>query len=329
MDDHIAQVRTFNRFYTRFVGALDRGHLDSDFSLAEVRVLYELANNRQLLAKNIIAELGLDPGYLSRMLKRFRSSGLVKQERSRADGRASALSLTPAGEQLFAELDHKAATQVAQAIGALSDAERDRLTSAMAVVRRLLDRGSGARDDAQVELRQPQAGDYGWAVERHGLLYALEYGWGPAFEGLVAELFGSFARSHDRTRERCWIAELGGRRAGCIFVFQREREVAQLRCLLVEPWARGHGIGKALVDACVGFARGAGYKRMMLWTNKGLDSARKIYEAVGFQLVEEQRHTDFGPELVGQNWELELGQEFGVEDDTPVLKIGDSSPERD
>ena len=155
-------------------------------------------------------------------------------------------------------------------------------------------------------LREPRAGDYGWAIERHGVIYDAEFGWGPGFEGLVAELFGKFAQKHDPARERCWIAELGGERVGCVFVVEREPEVAQLRCLLVEPKARGHGVGGKLVSACVQFARDAGYRRMMLWTNKGLDSARKIYEAEGFRLIDEQPHRAFGPELMGQSWEMEL-----------------------
>jgi N-acetylglutamate synthase-like GNAT family acetyltransferase len=194
---------------------------------------------------------------------------------------------------------------VGDAISALSESERNRLTTAMDLITRLTSKDTEVVP-ARVVLREPCSGDYGWAIERHGVIYENEFGWGTRFEGLVAELFGKFASHHDPTRERCWIAELHGERVGCVFVVEREPEVAQLRCLLVEPKARGHGVGGALVDACVGLAREAGYKRMMLWTNKGLDSARKIYEAVGFTLVEEQPHEDFGVPLIGQNWEMAL-----------------------
>lgn len=302
----IGDIRAFNRFYTRFVGALDTSHLGSGFSLAEVRVLYELANQPELHASQIVDRLGLDPGYLSRMLKQFESRGLLERKRSQGDARAVSLSLTSSGRALFNELDRKAAERVGEAIAGLSEAERDRLTSAMGTVLHLLDERSVEPAGSGVRLRGPESGDFGWCVERHGVLYAAEYGWDERFEGLVAELFGSFARSHNPERERCWLAEIDGERVGCVFIVEREPEVAQLRCLLVEPKVRGRGVGSALVQACIHFARGAGYRRMMLWTNSVLDSARKIYEAADFKLVEEQEHQDFGPRLTGQSWELAL-----------------------
>ena len=305
-DQAIAHIRAFNRFYTSFVGALDRSHLGSRFSLAEVRVLYELATQPGLLATQIVDRLGLDPGYLSRILKRFDDGGLLKRKPSADDARAAALSLTPDGRDLFDGLDRKAAKRVEQAIVGLSEAERDRLTSAMGTVSHLLNERPVAAMGPEVWLREPQSGDFGWAIERHGVLYAAEYGWDLRFEGLVAELFGSFARSHNPARERCWIAEMSGERVGCVFVVERNAKVAQLRCLLVEPRARGQGVGSALVQACISFARDAGYPRIMLWTNSVLDSARKIYEAARFKLVEEQEHEDFGPRLTGQSWELDL-----------------------
>jgi DNA-binding MarR family transcriptional regulator/N-acetylglutamate synthase-like GNAT family acetyltransferase len=301
----VADIRAFNRHYTRWVGALERRHLGSSFSLAEARVLYELANQPGLIARDIIDRLGLDAGYLSRMLKRFESDGLVQREKNEADGRAAALRLTAVGMALFGELDRKAGDRVSEAIAHLGESERARLASAMGLISHLTSKGS-ERPEARVTLREPRSGDYGWAIERHGVIYQTEFGWGPRFQGLVAELFGKFASHHDPKRERCWIAELNGERVGCVFVVERGAEVAQLRCLLVEPKARGHGVGRALVDACVQFARDAGYRRMMLWTNQGLDSARKIYEAVGFELVEQQSHEDFGVPLVGQNWEMTL-----------------------
>jgi DNA-binding MarR family transcriptional regulator/N-acetylglutamate synthase-like GNAT family acetyltransferase len=305
MTDAISEIRSFNRYYTRWVGALDRHHLGTRFSLADARVLYELANQPGLIARDIIAALGLDPGYLSRMLKRFEADGLVERRKDQADGRAAALSLTAIGETLFNELNRKAAEQIEDAIAPLDKQERERLTTAMGLVARLTGK-DGEPQAADVVLREPHSGDYGWAIERHGVIYATEFGWGRRFEGLVAELFGAFASNHDPERERCWIAELGGERVGCVFVVEREPTVAQLRCLLVEPKARGHGVGRKLVEACLRFARDAGYARMMLWTNKGLDSARRIYESVGFALVGEQPHEDFGVPLIGQNWEMAL-----------------------
>jgi DNA-binding MarR family transcriptional regulator/N-acetylglutamate synthase-like GNAT family acetyltransferase len=302
--DTIAEVREFNRFYTRWVGALDRHHLGTNFSLAEARVLYEIAHRPGLLARDIIRQLGLDAGYLSRMLKHFEADGLIQREAA-ADARAAALRATAVGLALFGELDRKAAEQIRDAIANLSDQERAQLTAAMGLVTRLAGKEL-VRGKEKVLLREPRSGDYGWAVERHGLIYQTQFGWGTQFEGLVAELFGKFAMSHDPERERCWIAEVDGERAGCVFIVQREPKVAQLRCLLVEPKARGKGVGAALVNECVSFARSTGYERMMLWTQKGLDSARKIYESVGFQLVEEQPHENFGVPLIGQNWEMAL-----------------------
>ncbi len=306
MSTTVAEIRAFNRAYTKWVGALDRHHLGSDFSLAEVRVLYEIANHPSILARDIGDQLGLDAGYLSRIVARFDKSGLIERKTSMKDGRAVTLALTAKGRTLFDDLDRLAADRVSDAIAGLDDQQRARLTSAMGVIGQLIDERRPAAPAHAVVFREPRAGDFGWAVERHGAIYDAEFGWGPGFEGLVAELFGKFAQKHDPARERCWIAELNGERVGCVFVVEREPDVAQLRCLLVEPKARGHGVGGNLVKACVEFARDAGYQRMMLWTNKGLDSARKIYEAVGFKLVEEQPHREFGPELIGQSWEMDL-----------------------
>lgn len=301
----IGEIRRFNRFYTRWVGALNLHHLGSDFSLAEARILFEIAHAPGLLARDIVERLGVDAGYLSRIVRRFENKCLVERHRSQSDGRAAALQLTERGQKLFGDLDAKAAARIHEEIIHLSDQERTGLTAALGIACCLL---NGDRDEQRGELvlREPRSGDYGWAIERHGVIYSAEFGWSTRFEGLVAKLFGEFAINHEPARERSWIADLGGERAGCVFVVEREATVAQLRCLLVEPKARGHGVGRALVDACISFARDAGYERMMLWTNKGLDSARKIYEAVGFELVEEQPHEDFGVPLIGQNWEMAL-----------------------
>lgn len=305
MSDTVSEIRAFNRLYTRWVGALDRHHLGTEYNLTEIRVLYEVAHHSGVTAREIGEPLGLDAGYLSRILKRFESAGLIERQESLEDARASNLSLTKEGEELFRRLDQLAADRVRQAISGLSDQQRARLTASMGVISSLVG-PAGSKGSSALVLRAPRAGDYGWAVERHGVLYSSEYGWDERFEGLVAELFGKFARKHDPARERCWIAELDGERVGCVFVVEREPDIAQLRCLLVEPSARGHGVGSKLVNACVEFARAAGYRKMMLWTNKGLDSARKIYESVGFRLTEEKAHRDFGPELIGQSWEMEL-----------------------
>lgn len=305
MTDAVSDIRAFNRFYTRWLGALENHHLGTDFSLAEVRVLYEIANHPGLLARDIIGGLDLDPGYLSRMLKRFEQQGYITRETSKEDARASALRLTGIGEILFGELNRRAAERTEHALSALDEQRRSQLVSATSPVRRLLD-DQQREAIGNLRLRQARSGNYGWAIERHGIIYGTEFGWGPKFEGFVAELFGSFARHHHSHWERCWIADLDKKRAGCVYVVKREPEMAQLRCLLVDPWARGHGVRKAFVDECIKFARSVGYRRMMLWTHSCLESARRIYESAGFLLVHEQPHDHFGVSLVGQNWEMVL-----------------------
>ncbi len=301
----VAEIRAFNRFYTRFVGALDEGHLGSDHSLVEIRVLYEIAGGERPTSSAIAERLGMDAGYFSRVLKRLEHAGLVDRQRSDHDKRSAVLALTDSGREAFQNLDRQAADEVARAVSGLTETDVGRVTASMSVIRRLLTKEANSSAGI-VTLREPRSGDLGWAIERHGILYSDEYGWGMLFEGLVAELFGKFAREHDPARERCWIAELDGRRAGCVFLVEREPGVAQLRCLVVEPSARGQGVGSRLVEACLSFAREAGYERMMLWTNDVLLSARRIYEAAGFRLVQEEKHRDFGPECTGQVWEAQL-----------------------
>jgi DNA-binding MarR family transcriptional regulator/GNAT superfamily N-acetyltransferase len=300
-------VRRFNRFYTRLVGALDEGHLASAYTLAEGRVLYEIANGDGPTAADVGRALGLDAGYLSRILRRFEEGGLVTRETSAADARRSHLRLTDAGRAAFAELDARARDDVGARVGRLSDGEQRRLLGALATVQALLG-DDPTPTDATVTLRPPRPGDLGWVVARNGAIYAEEYGWDASYEGLVARIVADFARDFDPALERCWIAERGGENVGCIFLVKHPERpgVARLRLLLVEPSARGLGVGRRLVDECVRTARELGYARMTLWTNSVLSSARRIYEAAGFALVEETPHTMFGQELVAQVWERDL-----------------------
>jgi len=303
-DAHIDAVRHFNRLYTRQLGVLDEGLLKSAFSLTEARVLYELAQREQPTASELTRALGLDPGYLSRLLKSFEKRGLIRRTPSGSDGRQHHLMLTRQGKGVFAQLDRAAHDQVSAMLAPLSEHGRLRLVEAMQTIERLL----GARPEPKVPylLRPPRPGDMGWVVHRHGVLYAGEYGWDETFEALVAEIVAQFIRAQDPRRERCWIAEREGRIAGSVFAVKESDTAARLRLLYVEPEARGLGIGRHLVDECIRFARQAGYRELTLWTNDVLVSARRIYEATGFRLVKEERHRSFGHELVGQHWALEL-----------------------
>ncbi|HVU76258.1 MAG TPA: helix-turn-helix domain-containing GNAT family N-acetyltransferase [Gaiellaceae bacterium] len=299
--DQVERFRAFNRFHTRLVGALDEHLLDSPFTLTEARVLFELGRGAPLEIRDLRAHSGLDAGYLSRILAAFEERGLVVRERSAADARAVVVSLTGKGLAAYRELDRGSAAENAALLERLRPADRERLLLAAEEIESLLAERAG-----RVTIRTAGSGDYGWLVERHGVLYAAEYGWDVTFEGLVAEIAGSFARGHDPQRERAWIAELDGRRAGCILCVREDDETAKLRVLLVEPWARGHGIGSRLVDECIEFARSAGYRRLVLWTNDVLAGARRIYERAGFTLVDEGPHEAFGHRLVEQTWAREL-----------------------
>jgi DNA-binding MarR family transcriptional regulator/N-acetylglutamate synthase-like GNAT family acetyltransferase len=300
----VETVRRFNRFYTRQIGVLREGLLDSPFSLTEARIMYELAHRERTTASELCEELGLDAGYLSRILRAFQKRELVRREPSDTDGRQKMLSLTEQGQDAFAELNAASRRDVGAALNRLSDEEQGRLVKAMHEIERLLT--AQPEHGVPYILRPPQAGDFGWVVHRHGVLYAQEYGWDERFEGLVAEIVGKFVREHDARRERCWIAETAGTNVGSVFCVQKSRTVGQLRLLLVEPSARGQGIGKRLVEECVHFAREAGYRRLTLWTNDVLHAARRIYEYAGFELVHEEPHHSFGHDLVGQTWELNL-----------------------
>lgn len=303
----IEEVRRFNRFYTKHLGLLRRGVHDTPFTLSEARVLYELAQCGDATATDVAGALGMDAGYLSRLLKRFEARRLITRRTAPDDGRRMRLGLAARGRQAFRELDASSDRQVGNVLQALSARDRDRLTSAMAAIERIL---TGASDEASAAytLRGHRHGDLGWMVERHGAVYAQEYGWNHEFEALAAEVAASFLRNFDASRERAWIAERDGERAGCVFLIQRADRpgVAQLRCLFVEPWARGLGIGRRLVGECTAFARQVGYTRIVLWTNSVLVSARRLYEAEGYVLVHEEPHHSFGSDLVGQTWELAL-----------------------
>lgn len=294
-------VRAFNRLYTRRLGLLERAHLESDLSLTEVRMLYELAHGASC-ARELRDRLGIDAGYASRILAGFARRRLVSKAPSRSDARQIELVLTAKGRAAFADVDARAGSQIAALLEALPAGTDRRLVAALHDVAEILE----PRADPMIVLRSPKPGELGWVVERHGALYAREYGWDTRFEALVARIVADFGSKHDPQRERAWIAEAGGVPVGSIFLVAKSKRVAQLRLLLVEPSARGRGIGERLVDECTRFARAAGYAKIVLWTNSVLDGARRIYERAGYQLVSSERHALFGRGLVGQRWELGL-----------------------
>lgn len=304
MDDTIAALRDFSRFYTRRLGLLDRALLGSGYTLAEGRVLYELAHRDGLTAGLIGEELGIDAGYLSRILSGFGKKGFLERTPAPDDARRVVLSLTPAGREAFAPLDRASQAQAGAMMAALSPLDRATLARAMAELRSLLE--PAAPDAAPIVLRPHRTGDLGWIAHRQGLLYAQEYGLDETFEALVAEILARFVRDHDPARERAWIAERGGMVLGSVFLMRDDAETGRLRLLYVEPAARGAGLGRLLVDACIEGARQAGYRRLVLWTNDVLAAARHIYEARGFRLEAEKPHHSFGRDLVGQDWALDL-----------------------
>jgi DNA-binding MarR family transcriptional regulator/GNAT superfamily N-acetyltransferase len=299
----IDAVRSFNRFYTRRIGVLEEGLLESPFTLTQARVLFELAQSHEPLAKEIGARLGLDAGYLSRILKDFAKRKLITRQRSPGDSRQVVLALTPQGRKAFQLLDRRSHRSVARMLSGMRSSDRQRLLASLREIRTTLAPETASKS-GEVRLRTHRSGDIGWAIALHGELYAQEFGWNVEFEGLVATLFGSFARKHDPAAERLWVAELDGERVGCAFVVrtQDDARAAQLRCLLVDPKARGKGVGRVLVRECISFARSAGYERILLWTNDVLVAARRIYEAEGFQLLAENPHHSFGKDLIGQTW---------------------------
>ena len=300
----IAAVRRFNRFYTQRIGVLQHCWGNSPFSLTEARVLYEIIHRDGPTASEIGHELGLDAGYLSRLLRSFAVRGLVAKKRSCADGRHVHLTITSAGRKAFAPLEAYSNAKVGGLLRALAPPDQTRLVADMQAIQGLLE--GGPVPDPGYVLRPHRPGDMGWVVSRHGVLYAQEYGWDERLEALTAEIVAAFLRNFDPKRERCWIAERQGENLGSVFLVKESARVARLRLLLVEPKARGLGIGARLVAECVAFARQAGYRRITLWTHSVLIAARRTYQQAGFELVHTWRHDDFGKKLTAETWELSL-----------------------
>lgn len=302
-DRHISAIREFNRFYTQKIGVLRDGVLDSEHTLAEARVLYEIAHRERPLASDLVRDLALDAGYLSRILAKFVRHGWVKRERSTDDARKAHLHLTAKGRGAFRTLDTRSRDEMSGLLAALSPEKQAQLQGHLHGVQSLL--GSQAARDGELRLREHRPGDIGWIVQKHGELYATEYGWNTDFEALVAEICAKFLHEFDPSGERCWIAERDGVAVGCIMLV-RSRTIAKLRLLLVDPSQRGLGVGKKLVEQCLSFARACGYRKVTLWTQSILSAARKLYEGHGFRKVATQRHQSFGAKLVAETWELDL-----------------------
>ena len=298
---HIDAVRRFNRFYTRRIGVLRAGLLGSPYRLTEARLLYELAQGGQATASALGRDLGLDLGYLSRLLQGLKRRGLVRARRAAHDGRQSLLTLTAKGRQAFSVLDSRSRDATGAMLAPLPEHDRERLVGAMRTVEGLLSNKRG-----EIALRSHRPGDLGWVVHRHGALYAEEYGWDERFEALVAGIVARFAKDFDAARERCWIAESDGERVGAVLVVKQSRSTAKLRLLIVEPGARGRGLGRRLVEECIAFARAKGYRKLVLWTQSNLAAARAIYKQCGFRRVRKERHSSFGYDLVGEFWQLAL-----------------------
>jgi DNA-binding MarR family transcriptional regulator/GNAT superfamily N-acetyltransferase len=306
LEDRIGTVRHFNRFYTRQIGVLREGLLHSPYSLTEARILFELAHRDHLTASDLCRGLGLDAGYLSRTLGRLEQQGLVDKVRSETDGRQRLLRLTPEGERAFAPLDQRARDEVGEMLNDLGEEDQQRLLKAMHTIESVLDKGKGFKFSEPFFLRPREPGDMGWVTHRHGVLYAQEYGWDERFEALVAQIVADFINHYKPARERCWVAEMDGEIVGSVLVVQASETVAKLRLLLVEPKARGLGLGTRLVKECIRFARRSGYQKLMLWTNSVLVEARHIYQKSGFTRIAQEAHHSFGHDLIGETWELVL-----------------------
>jgi DNA-binding MarR family transcriptional regulator/GNAT superfamily N-acetyltransferase len=303
-NEHVAALRRFNRFYTQRIGVLREGWVSSPFSLAQARVLYELIQRDRPTATELATDLGLDPGYLSRMLRDFEAAGLIRRQASETDGRRSLLSITERGRKKFAPIEAHTVSEVSGMLDPLAPADRAKLIEATRTIEQVL--GAAPRPKPAYSLRPPRRGDMGWIVSRHAILYAQEYGWTEPFEGLCAQIVADFVNNFDSRRERCWIAETDGENAGCVMLVKDTDEVARLRLLLVEPSARGLGIGGRLVEECVQFARAAGYRKITLWTHSVLLPARHLYQQAGFRLVSSEPRRSWGQDVVSEIWDLPL-----------------------
>jgi DNA-binding MarR family transcriptional regulator/N-acetylglutamate synthase-like GNAT family acetyltransferase len=303
MKDVIARVRAFNRFYTNVIGVLSEGLLDSPYSLTEARLIFELAQRDATEVTALRHDLDIDAGYLSRLLARFEADGLITRARSATDCRRQVIRLTAAGRTAYEMLDERSVGEVHRLLQPLTDERRRRLVAAMDAIEEVL---AETRSPRSYVLRPLRPGDFGWVVHRHGVLYAAEYGWDATFEALVARVVADYVDKHEARRENAWIAEVAGEPVGCVFCVRRDDTTAQLRLLLVEPSCRGMGIGARLVDECLSFARLAGYKSIMLWTNDVLGDARRVYERAGFRLADQGEHHSFGHDLVEQIWTRDL-----------------------
>jgi DNA-binding MarR family transcriptional regulator/GNAT superfamily N-acetyltransferase len=302
--DRIAAVRRFNRFYTQRIGVLQDGFAESPFSLTQARVLYEIGQRDGATASDIARDLGLDAGYLSRMLRRFHKLGLIGKQTSAADARQSFLSLTARGRTAFAPIEARTRRQVGAMLRRLTASQQGDLVSALRTAETLL--AERAKSVPDVILRQPKPGDFGWIVARHAILYRQDYGWIEPFEGLCAQIVADFVNTFDARWERCWIAEIDGQNAGSVFLAKESDEIARLRLLLVEPSARGHGIGNRLTDECIRFARQCGYRKITLWTHSVLTAARHVYARAGFRLVSSEPRRSWGQDVVSEHWDLTL-----------------------
>lgn len=302
---HVKALRGFNRFYTSRIGVLDP-YLGSEFSLTEVRVLYELAHRDQPSASELARDLQLDAGYLSRILRRFESQRWLQRVPSPADARRSLLKLTQRGHDVFAPLQQKSRDEATALLAPLAPPDRERLVAAIGKVQALLDPQAPAGSPHTIVLREPRPGDFGWVVQQHGALYASEFGYDARFEGLVAGIVAKFIDEFDAAWEKCWIAEVDGERAGSVFLVRQSATVAKLRLLILTPEARGLGLGARLTDECIAFARAKGYRKMVLWTQSHLVAARRIYRSRGFVKVKSERNDAFGKRLTSETWELDL-----------------------
>lgn len=303
-EERITVVRRFNRFFTRHLGVLREGLLHSPYSLTESRIIYEIANRDNLIAADLSRELGLDAGYLSRILDLLSQRKLIQKVPSGSDGRQRLIHLTKEGEEAYSLLNNRSREEIAEMLNSLSMKDQNRLMEAMNTIEHLL--GDGLKYSEPYFLRQHEPGDMGSVIHMHGRIYAQEYGWDEHFEALVAQICSDFINHYNPDKERCWIAEIEGQVVGSIFVVQGDEGVAKLRLLVVDPAARGLGLGTRLVDECIRFAKRKGYKKLVLWTNSVLVTARKIYKKAGFELVQQEPHHSFGHDLVGENWELLL-----------------------